>query len=90
MKNKSRKKNQKKVRKVVINVLSANELSDNEVKKIQDKFGSEFEIKFKIDKSIIGGIVIQRSNKYFDGSVLHQLDLLRDKLYNLKSYDKYK
>jgi F0F1-type ATP synthase delta subunit len=81
--------NSKKITKSAIEVSSAFELPKSTLDSIKERFGNDNQMKVKIDPTLIGGVRIKKSNELFDGTVIHQLDLLRDKLYNLKSYDKY-
>jgi F0F1-type ATP synthase delta subunit len=81
--------NSKKITKSAIEVSSAFELPKATLDSIKERFGNDNQMKVKIDPTLIGGVRIKKSNELFDGTVIHQLDLLRDKLYNLKSYDKY-
>jgi len=62
---------------------------DNEVKaqliaKLEKKTGKKIEIKHKIDKSIIGGIIVYLHNQVIDRSIRHQLQVLRDNLLKVK------
>ena len=64
-------------------VKSAVELTDQLKEKIEQKLAARttknVKADYKIDKSIIGGIVIQVNDTVIDSSVQHQLELLRKK-----------
>lgn len=63
----------------VIAVTSAAELSPAQIKKIEKVFSSkhkneQIEFVYKIDKELIGGILVVDGDKYYDGTVRTQLD----------------
>lgn len=69
-------------------VITATHL-DSEVKtqliaKLEKTTGKKIEIKHKIDKSIIGGIIVYLHNQVIDRSIRHQLQVLRDNLLKVK------
>ncbi len=62
-----------------IDVTSATELSSAQVKKIEKVFlskhkGENVEFVYKIDKELIGGILVVDGDKYYDGTVRSQID----------------
>jgi F-type H+-transporting ATPase subunit b len=65
-------------------VTSALPLSDKEKKVIESdilkKAGSDMEIKFEVDPSILGGLTIQVDDKLYDHSVSSQLTELKSRL----------
>lgn len=64
-------------------VTSALPLSDNEAatvkKSVKDKIGAQ-NIAFRVDPSILGGLIIKVGDKMFDGSVAGKLEDLRQSL----------
>ncbi|KXK07822.1 MAG: F0F1 ATP synthase subunit delta [Candidatus Dojkabacteria bacterium] len=71
-------------------VRSAQEISEEDKQRISVLFGDNLRIQEEIDETLIGGIRIQKKTELFDGSIRSQLDKLRHKLYNLKTYDRHK
>lgn len=64
---------------VIIEVTSAQDLSPQEQKKIEHVFsakhkGQSVEYVYKIDKSILGGILVVDGDKYYDGTIRSQVD----------------
>ncbi|WP_438846984.1 F0F1 ATP synthase subunit alpha [Anaerocaecibacter muris] len=62
-----------------IEVTSATELSSAQIKKIEKVFlskhkGENVEFVYKIDKELIGGILVVDGDKYYDGTVRSQID----------------
>ena len=62
-----------------IDVTSATELSSAQIKKIEKVFlskhkGENVEFVYKIDKELIGGILVVDGDKYYDGTVRSQID----------------
>ncbi|MDE6401309.1 MAG: F0F1 ATP synthase subunit delta, partial [Clostridiales bacterium] len=62
-----------------IEVTSATELSSAQIKKIEKVFlskhkGENIEFVYKIDKELIGGILVVDGDKYYDGTVRSQID----------------
>lgn len=49
-------------------------------KRLAQIFKKEIEVKSRVDKSIVGGLVIKVEGKVIDGSVRHQLESLRETL----------
>lgn len=63
----------------VIEVSSAKQLAPIEIKRIEKFFSSKHkrekvEFSYKIDKQLIGGILVVDGDKYYDGTVRSQLD----------------
>ncbi len=50
------------------------------VKLIKEKFNLDPKIKYKVDKSIIGGLIIRVGNKVLDVSLKHRLEKLRESM----------
>lgn len=62
-----------------IEVTSATELSSAQIKKIEKVFlskhnGENVEFVYKIDKELIGGILVVDGDKYYDGTMRSQID----------------
>ena len=64
-----------------MHIVSAFSLDNVEVETIKKQFNHSGEVELDIDKSLIGGIRVRFGNNLYDGSVRHQLDKLRDKIY---------
>ena len=64
-----------------IEIYTADELPTKDLEKLFQSLN--FEIKTKIDKSLIGGIKIKHENKIFDNSIQYQLNQLKKTLHNL-------
>ncbi|MFI5205117.1 MAG: ATP synthase F1 subunit delta [Flavobacteriales bacterium] len=66
---------------VVAEVISAVKISDNARKKISETLhksqGKEIEIVERIDKDIIGGLIVRVGDRQFDGSIMRKLNDLR-------------
>lgn len=64
-------------------IYSTYKLSDEEIKKILDKFPNlkNFKIKNIVDKSLIAGIMIVYSDKIIDLSFKNRLKVISQKLY---------
>lgn len=60
------------------------EISDDELvnikKNLENKFSKKINIKVNVDEKLIGGIVIQIDGKIIDGSMLYQLNDLKNEL----------
>lgn len=66
---------------MTISVTSAAELSTKQIERIEKLFtskhdGEQVEFVYKIDKELIGGILIVDGDKYYDGTVRAQIDKL--------------
>ena len=59
-------------------------LSDAEEKKVKEGIekltGKKVQLRTEVDAAIMGGIIIRVGDMVYDGSVLHQLDSLKDRL----------
>ena len=64
-----------------IEIYTADEVPTKDLEKLFQSLN--FEIKTKIDKSLIGGIKIKYENKIFDNSIQYQLNQLKKTLHNL-------
>ena len=64
-----------------IEIYTADEVPTKDLEKLFQSLN--FEIKTKIDKSLIGGIKIKHENKIFDNSIQYQLNQLKKTLHNL-------
>jgi len=64
-----------------IEIYTADEIPTKDLEKLFQSLN--FEIKIKIDKSLIGGIKIKHENKIFDNSIQYQLNQLKKTLHNL-------
>ncbi len=67
-------------------VISAHELGDSDrkqlVKNLEKLTGKEVKLDFKIDQSIIGGVVTRVGSTVYDNSVRTQLENLKEQLLN--------
>ena len=65
-------------------VYSAVELTESEKSRLCEllmkRSGSKVEIEYKIDPSLIGGIVVETQGKRFDGSIKHRLREIKEKM----------
>jgi F0F1-type ATP synthase delta subunit len=69
-------------------VITTSGVVDKDIKtRIKSLFEND-EIKFKEDSKLIGGIKIRKGNELFDGTIKHHLETLKNKLYNLDTYDR--
>ena len=57
-----------------------NEEKDTVKKDVLSKIGSQATVTFRVDPTILGGIVISAGGKILDGSVAGQLESMRQKL----------
>jgi F-type H+-transporting ATPase subunit delta len=48
--------------------------------RLRERFGSELELEYTVDPSIIGGIIVRVGDQVMDGSLATKLTLLREKL----------
>jgi F-type H+-transporting ATPase subunit delta len=53
-------------------------------RRIYQHYGSDVEVKFHVDSSIMGGAIVQVGDKVIDGSVAGKLDALRERLTALR------
>ena len=67
-----------------IRVLSSEQLSQDQIKNIENlftkKFGCDVEFVYEIDKSLIGGIKVEAGSVVYDGSVAGKLQQIRQSL----------
>ena len=65
-------------------LISAKELNDLEIKKIKDEltkiFGSNINLSYKHDKSLIGGLIVQIGSLMIDTSVKNKLQQIENKM----------
>ncbi len=60
-----------------------NDDTKNIIKKdLENKLNKKINIQFKVSEDIIGGIIIQFSDKLYDASIAHQLKLIKKELIN--------
>ena len=68
----------------VASVTTAISLTESEKQAFQNKlaakYGADLEIDFKIDKTILGGVIVQVGDKILDGSLTTKLNAARDSL----------
>jgi len=68
--------------------LTAEPITDAErqnlIKSLQQKTSLKVELEEKIDKSILGGMIVMLRNQIIDGSLKHGLDLLKNRLLKVK------
>ena len=65
---------------IEIEVSSVHQLNDETVKKIALIFGKKTEVKQKIDKNLLGGMIIKTKDRIFDASLKRQLEIMRQVL----------
>ena len=58
---------------VMVQITSAQELTKSEIDKICKHFGKNVEAETKIDKTLLGGVVIKDKNRILDASLKTQL-----------------
>lgn len=63
-----------------IEIVSARELTQNQVKEISTHFGEKVEAATRVDEKLIGGVMIKTENTILDGSVRGQLEKLKQQL----------
>ena len=72
----------------VAQVTTAVPLADDQrrslITRLQSKTGHTVELDEKVDRAILGGMIIILGDQIIDGSVRHKLSLLRDELMKLK------
>lgn len=54
------------------------------IQSLQQKTSLKIELEEKIDKTILGGMVVMLRDQIIDGSIRHSLDLLRNRLLKVK------
>lgn len=86
----NRRSKKRKQRPVKILVTAARPIAEAELNRIHKLFGQEYQLEFREDKQVIGGLEIRKTNELFDGTIKGQLEKLRHKLYNLKAYGERK
>ena len=73
---------------VVAQVMTAVPLADDQrralIARLQARTGQTVELDEKVDKTLLGGMIIILGDQIIDGSVRHKLSLLRDELMKLK------
>ncbi len=76
---------------VNIIVTSVIELSENQKKELNKKLeaytNKKVRINFKTDDTIVGGFIIRIGDSIIDASVVHQLDLLKNKFLDESSIE---
>jgi F-type H+-transporting ATPase subunit delta len=72
----------------VARITSAVPLTPDEVEafrqRIHTRFGSDVDLDFRVDPSILGGVIVQVGDKVIDGSVAGKLDALHERLAALR------
>lgn len=63
-----------------VELTTAVEVDENDLSKLKTIFGETSEFTVKIDKDILGGMVILEDDTLYDASIRHQLDRLRNYL----------
>ncbi len=72
-------------RAVCISAVPLNEAERrNVIERLQKKTSLKIELREKIDKSIIGGMIIMLQNQIIDGSIRYDLNELRNRLMKIK------
>ena len=71
-------------------IITAVSIDDTYKNQLRDKLekitGKKIEVIHRIDKEIIGGVIVQLNFKVIDNSVRHQLEVLKHDLLSLKVY----
>ena len=66
---------------VIVNITSAEKLKDSQKNKIKDdllsSLGSKLSINYKVDKFIIGGLIVKIGSKMIDSSILNKINKLK-------------
>lgn len=62
-----------------VEIISALPLTDAEKKSAQESIGAE-DVTFKVDPSILGGLIVKSGDRVIDGSHLGQLQKMRERL----------
>jgi F-type H+-transporting ATPase subunit delta len=74
---------------VEADVTSAVPLTDAERSKLEDRlhsrFGGDLQIRYRVEPSIIGGMIVRVGDRYIDGSVASRLGQLREALAGARS-----
>ena len=65
---------------VEIEVTTASEIGNKTLSEIKKVFGDKVEAENKIDKSILGGVIVKTEDKILDGSLRTQLKNLKTQL----------
>lgn len=67
-----------------IEVLTSESIDSNDKKKIEklfsEKYGDDYEVHYKVNQEIIGGIIIKDGDRIYDGSVKSQLKKIKRSL----------
>ncbi|HVO74840.1 MAG TPA: ATP synthase F1 subunit delta [Ignavibacteriaceae bacterium] len=75
---------------VNVSVKTAYEFTNEQKKKLKERLESLLKKKvgliFQIDKSLVGGFIAQVDDTVYDASIMHQLDLLRNRLLESSIY----
>ncbi|OYT16382.1 MAG: ATP synthase F1 subunit delta [Bacteroidetes bacterium 4572_77] len=68
-------------------VESVNELSDSEMNALKNKLteltGKNIELENKVNKGVVGGLVIKAGDKIIDGSISKKLNEMREELFKI-------
>lgn len=68
--------------------ITAREITEAErrelVERLQRKTSTKIELEEKIDRSILGGMIVMLHNQIIDGSISHGLNLLKNRLMKVK------
>jgi F-type H+-transporting ATPase subunit delta len=71
-----------------VTCITSAKITDDERRELIDRLAAktskEIEIEEKVDRSIIGGMVVMLHNQIIDGSIRHGLNLLRNRLLKVK------
>jgi len=65
---------------VEIEVTTATDINKNTLNEIRKVFGGKVEANNKVDKDILGGVIVKTEDKILDGSLKTQLRNLKNKL----------
>lgn len=67
-----------------IEVLTSESIDSNDKKKIEklfsEKYGDDYEVYYKVNQEIIGGIIIKDGDRIYDGSIKSQLKKIKRSL----------
>jgi F-type H+-transporting ATPase subunit delta len=61
-------------------VITSTELDKTEVDNLQNKFGENVKLSYKVDRNLLGGVVVMEKNKLYDASLRYQLNRLKNHL----------
>lgn len=63
-----------------LDIITSTKLEKNEIDNMENVFGNNVEFSYKVDKDLLGGVVVMEKNKLYDASLRYQLDRLKNHL----------